>query len=132
MTDLTPTRNGVPTGAPKTNTRTRAGMVELGPLKGFAGFMLRIAQIRFYEAYFDEFEDEGITPGAIGILAAIMLNPGVRQGVLADALRIKRSNMAKIVRSLDRQGLIETLTPVLTLSTVVRLALIMFGMEVVS
>ena len=33
---------------------------------------------------------------------------------------------------MDRQGFVETLTPVLTLSAVVRLSLIMLGMEVVS
>lgn len=85
--------------------------VDFGPLADLAGFMLRIAQVQLYEAYFAEFEADGITPGAIGILATVSKNPGVRQGVLADALRIKWSNMAKIIRSLGNRGLVERRVP---------------------
>ena len=89
-----------------------AGAVDFGPLTGLAGFMLRLAQIHLFESFFHDFGAQGITPGQIGILVAIGRNPGVRQGVLADALRIKWSNMAKIVRLLEDQGLIERQVPV--------------------
>ncbi len=88
-----------------------AGDVAFGPLTGLAGFMLRLAQLHLFESFFRDFGARGITPGQIGILVAIGNNPGVRQGVLADALRIKWSNMAKIIRLFESQGLIERRVP---------------------
>ena len=85
--------------------------VAFGPLAELAGFMLRLAQLQLFELFFRDFAQRGITPGQIGILIAIGRNPGVRQGVLADALRIKWSNMAKIIRLLEGQGLIERRVP---------------------
>ena len=73
--------------------------------------MLRLAQLRLFESFFRDFGARGITPGQIGILVAIGRNPGVRQGVLADALRIKWSNMAKIIRLLEDRGLVERRVP---------------------
>ena len=84
-----------------------AGDVEFGPLAGLAGFMLRLAQLQLFESFFRDFGAQGITPGQVGILVAIGRNPGVRQGVLADALHIKWSNMAKIIRLFEDQGLVE-------------------------
>jgi DNA-binding MarR family transcriptional regulator len=81
--------------------------VDFGPLAGFAGFMLRLVQVQIYEAFFRDFRGQEITPGQIGILIAIGRNPGIAQGVLAEALRIKRSNMAKVMRVLEREGTIE-------------------------
>jgi DNA-binding MarR family transcriptional regulator len=85
--------------------------VAFGPLAELAGFMLRLAQLQLFESFFRDFARRSITPGQIGILIAIGRNPGVRQGVLADALRIKWSNMAKIIRLLEGQGLIERRVP---------------------
>ena len=73
--------------------------------------MLRLAQVQIFESFFRDFDARDITPGQIGILVSVGRNPGVRQGVLAEALRIKRSNMAKIVRLLERDGMIERRVP---------------------
>ncbi|MGB3442497.1 MAG: MarR family transcriptional regulator, partial [Actinophytocola sp.] len=40
------------------------------------------------------------------VLLALSENPGIRQGVLADVLKIKWSNMTKLVRALEERGLI--------------------------
>ena len=85
--------------------------VDFGALTELAGFMLRLAQLRVFEAFYAEFAGRGITPGQIGILVAIRENPGIRQGTLARALSIKRSNMAKIVRLLASDGLIRRRVP---------------------
>ena len=90
---------------------TTADQVAFGPLAGLAGFMLRLAQLQLFESFFRDFGERGITPGQMGILIALGENPGVRQGVLADALHIKWSNMAKIVRLFEDQGLIERRVP---------------------
>ncbi len=87
---------------------TEAGArVAFGPLADLAGFMLRLAQVQVYEAFFAAFDLPDVRPGRIGILVAVANNPGIRQGVLADALHIKWSNMAKTVRQLEASGLIE-------------------------
>jgi DNA-binding MarR family transcriptional regulator len=90
---------------------SRPSTVDFGPAAGLAGFMLRLVQVQVYEAFFRDFQGREITPGQIGILIAIGCNPGVGQGVLAEALRIKRSNMAKVMRVLERDGMIERRVP---------------------
>ena len=97
--------------APAAGGRTGAAIVDFGALNGLAGFMLRLAQIQVFEAFFRDLAAYDATPGQIGILVAVERNPGIRQGVLADALRIKWSNMAKIIRQLERDGLIERRVP---------------------
>ena len=83
----------------------------LAPLTELAGFMLRLAQLRVFEAFYAELGPRGIRPGQISILTAIGANPGVRQGTLAKALSVKRSNMAKIVSLLEGQGLVARRVP---------------------
>ena len=85
--------------------------VDFGPLAELAGFMLRLAQLRVFEAFYAEFGQRDIRPGQIGILLAIRANSGIRQGALARVLSIKRSNMAKIVRRLEAKGLIRRRVP---------------------
>lgn len=92
--------------APETAAPTRKA-VNFGPAAGLAGFMLRLVQVQIYESFFRDFQGRGVTPGQIGILIAVGRNPGIGQGVLAEALRIKRSNMAKVMRVLERDGMIE-------------------------
>jgi DNA-binding MarR family transcriptional regulator len=88
-----------------------APQVAFGPLSDLAGFMLRLTQVQVYEAFFAAFDARDVRPGRIGILVAVAHNPGIRQGVLADALHIKWSNMAKTVRLLESDGLIERRVP---------------------
>jgi DNA-binding MarR family transcriptional regulator len=85
--------------------------VNLGVLDNLAGFMLRVAQLQVFEAFYRDLAADGATPGQIGILVAVQSNPGIRQGVLADALHIKWSNMAKTIRFFERDGLIERNVP---------------------
>lgn len=79
--------------------------LRLGPLERDPGFLLRLAQLRAYETFFAEFARDGLTPGVFSLLLVIEGNPGVRQGVLAEALRIKPANMAKTMRKLEQDGL---------------------------
>jgi DNA-binding MarR family transcriptional regulator len=70
------------------------------------GFMVRVVQVQIFQAYYERFGKTGLTTGEFSALAAIRENPGVRQGALASAMMIKRSNMTKLVQSLEREGLI--------------------------
>jgi DNA-binding MarR family transcriptional regulator len=83
----------------------RAGP-DLGYLSDSLGFLLRIAQLKAYESFFEDLGAAGLKPGEYSILSVIGGNPGVRQGLLGQSLRIKRAHMTKIVRSLEDRGLV--------------------------
>jgi DNA-binding MarR family transcriptional regulator len=92
-------------------TRTPAGDVDVGPLRNSLGFLLRMAQLRTYEHYFVEMRDLELKPGAFSVLTLIMHNPGIRQGVLARRLMIKRAHMTKLVRALETSGHVKRTVP---------------------
>lgn len=80
----------------------KAGL-SFGALEESAGFVLRIAQLATFERFFELFPDDDIRISEFTVLVAICENPGVRQGVLADVLKIKWSNMTKLVRALEER-----------------------------
>lgn len=80
--------------------------VSLGNLEQSGGFLLRIAQLSAFERFFTVFGESEIRISEFTVLLALSENPGIRQGVLADVLKIKWSNMTKLVRALEERGLI--------------------------
>lgn len=78
--------------------------LDWGPLDDSLGFLLRLAQLEAFESYFAATEGAPPLPGSLSILLMVRQNPGIRQGVLARALRIKRAHMTKIVQSLEQAG----------------------------
>lgn len=89
----------------------QAEAVAFGPLADSLGFHLRLAQIGAFEEFFAAFAEEGLQPGSFSVLITIGENPGIRQGVVANALKIKRSHMAKIVQGFGEAGLVERRVP---------------------
>ncbi|MCT7378372.1 MarR family winged helix-turn-helix transcriptional regulator [Chelativorans salis] len=85
--------------------------LSFGKFERSAGFLLRIAQLTVFERMFAELKDGHVKIGEFTILLAIAENPGVRQGAMADVLKIKWSNMTKLVRSLEERGLVERFVP---------------------
>lgn len=77
--------------------------LSFGGLEQSAGFVLRIAQLTAFERFFKVFPADHIKISEFTVLLAIAENPGVRQGVLADVLKIKWSNMTKLVRALEEK-----------------------------
>lgn len=75
--------------------------LNLGALEQSAGFVLRIAQLTAFDRFFEIFPVSDIKISEFTVLLAIAENPGVRQGILADVLKIKWSNMTKLVRALE-------------------------------
>lgn len=84
---------------------------KLGALGELTGLQLRLAQLKFFSAYFREFGETGISPAENAVLALLAETPGLRQGELGDMLHIKRSNMTKIMRGLEQRGLIWRVAP---------------------
>lgn len=85
--------------------------VDIGPLGDSLGFMLRMAQLKTFEHYFTELTDFDLKPGEFSVLCIIMHNPGIRQGVLAQRLMIKRAHMTKLVRVLEARGYVARTIP---------------------
>jgi DNA-binding MarR family transcriptional regulator len=76
-----------------------------GPLAGLLGYRLRVAQ----QAVFRDFARSipEASPGRVGILLLIDVNPGVTQSRLAQAVGIDRSTLVGVLHSLQALGLIE-------------------------
>ncbi|MBF9030612.1 MarR family transcriptional regulator [Rhodobacterales bacterium HKCCE3408] len=89
---------------------TQSG-VELGSLEQSLGFLLRIAQVQAFDRFFASFGDIGLKPGEFSAMWILRHNPGIRQGVLADTLRIKPAHMTKMVRRLEENGWIRRVIP---------------------
>jgi DNA-binding MarR family transcriptional regulator len=85
--------------------------ISLGALERSGGFLLRIAQLSAFERFFTLFGQSEIRISEFTVLLALAENPGIRQGVLADVLKIKWSNMTKLVRALEGRGLISRHIP---------------------
>src|SRR4051794_31745186 len=85
--------------------------VDFGPMEQQVGFLLRLAQIEDFKAFYRRFGQLDMRPGEYSTLIAVGINPGIRQGVLASALMIKRSNMAKMIGALARKGLVRRRIP---------------------
>jgi DNA-binding MarR family transcriptional regulator len=83
----------------------------LGTLDDLIGLQLRLAQLRFFDDYYQQLGHVGLSPAEHAVLALLLENPGVRQGALGEALRIKRSNMTKVMRGLEERGLVWRAAP---------------------
>ncbi|WHZ34197.1 MarR family winged helix-turn-helix transcriptional regulator [Sagittula sp. MA-2] len=82
-----------------------------GPLANSLGFLLRLSQLRSFAQFYSDFESAGMRPGEWSVLLMLAENPGVRQGVLAKALRIKRAHMTKMVHGMEAEGLVRRTVP---------------------
>lgn len=96
---------------PRLRDEAPPGMADLTQMAGSVGFIIRIVQLQLFQAFYQDFEGRGLSLGAMTTLSAIRANPGIRHGVLADALLIKRPNFTKVINRLERAGLIERHAP---------------------
>lgn len=85
--------------------------VELGALNDSLGLLIRLAQVRIYERFFDAFAGTPVRPGEFTVLWVIHQNPGVPQGALARVLAIKPAHMTKLVQRLVEAGLVAREVP---------------------
>lgn len=85
--------------------------VDVGPLESTLGFLLRMAQLQIYDDLFADLGDYGLKPGSFSVLTLIRKNPGIRQGVLARRLLIKRAHMTKLIRGFEDLGYVSRTIP---------------------
>ncbi|WP_312011743.1 MULTISPECIES: MarR family transcriptional regulator [unclassified Bradyrhizobium] len=81
--------------------------LNLRELQATPGFVLRLAQLKFFEGFYEHFADFGLTPASYAILVLIRDNPGVPPSSLASLLRLKLPNLIKILNELESSGFIK-------------------------
>lgn len=82
-------------------------LLDLRALQRTPGFMLRLAQLKFFEGFYEEFAALGLTPATYAIFAVIRDNPGVPPSSLAGALRLRLPNLIKILNELESSGFVK-------------------------
>ena len=85
--------------------------IELGEFSSSLGFLLRIAQVKVFNALFETLAQGDVKPGEFTVLWVIGLNPQLRQGSLAERLEIKPAHMTKLVHRLVQAGYVIRHTP---------------------
>jgi DNA-binding MarR family transcriptional regulator len=90
-------------GAPKAS----AAAVDFGPLAGWVGFNLRMAQEAAFQAFSKLSREIGEHPGRFAILTLIAKNPGISQTALGAASGRDKSSMTPVLEDLVRRGLVQ-------------------------
>ena len=85
--------------------------IDLGRLVSSPGFLFRMGQVEVFSLFYETLGKLGLKPGEFSVLWVVHLNPGVRQGAVAEKLRIKPAHMTKLVRSFEEGGLIDRHIP---------------------
>uniref|UniRef100_A0A2A4Z5G5 MarR family transcriptional regulator n=1 Tax=OCS116 cluster bacterium TaxID=2030921 RepID=A0A2A4Z5G5_9PROT len=80
-------------------------------LEKTAGFSIRIAELTIFEQLYTHLKGSEISIGEFTILRCIGLNPGLRQGVLADTLHVKWPSMTKLINALELRRLLKRVVP---------------------
>lgn len=76
-------------------------------LKDSLGYAIKSAQIRTYEKLFQMLGPNAISPARLTALSIISTRSGINQSELADALRITRASVVKVIDTLESLGFVE-------------------------
>jgi DNA-binding MarR family transcriptional regulator len=94
------------TAQQKGKTTDAKAAVRFGPLAGWVGFNLRMAQESAFEAFSHLSREIGESPGRFAILTLIAENPGISQSTLGRAAGRDKSSMTPVLDDLVRRGLV--------------------------
>jgi DNA-binding MarR family transcriptional regulator len=83
------------------------GSIDFGPLAGWIGFNLRMAQEVTFQAFSRRSQEIGESPGRFAALTIIARNPGISQTELSQASGRDKSSVTPVVEDLVRRGLVE-------------------------
>lgn len=94
----------LPTDAP--GSMQRVPGLDYGVLDDLMGYALRRAQNALYLDFYAATEDFGLSPQRFAALVLIDRNPGIRQGLLGQAMGIDRSGALRLVDWLEARHLV--------------------------
>ena len=79
--------------------------VDMGPLSGAIGYLIRRAQLAIFEDFITVLDNVGLRPASFSALVIIGRNPGLNQSEVSAALGIQRTNFVTMVDDFERRGL---------------------------
>lgn len=85
--------------------------IDFGPLAGWIGFNLRMAQESAFQSFSRRSQEIGENPGRFATLTLIHRNPGISQTELGQASGRDKSSITPVVEGLVRRGLVERRRP---------------------
>ncbi len=80
--------------------------IDFGPLAGWIGFHLRMAQIASFQNFGRLSRDLDLSPGRFAALTVIGLNPGISQTALSRAIGSDKSTLTPALSSLVKRNLV--------------------------
>jgi DNA-binding MarR family transcriptional regulator len=80
--------------------------LNLGPLDGHVGYLLRRAQLAVFADIMTGFASYGISPADYAVLTVIASNPGTGQSQVAESLGIQKTNFVPQIRRMGERGLV--------------------------
>lgn len=87
--------------------RGRPGEDDIDLLQDSLAYEIKKAQVRCYEVLFEHFGPDALSPGRMTALCIIGTQPGINQSALADALRVNRASVVKVIDALQSLGYVE-------------------------
>ncbi|ESQ89392.1 hypothetical protein ABAC460_12845 [Asticcacaulis sp. AC460] len=75
-------------------------------LESQIGFQLRLAQLAVFGEIIDRMREIGLRPVDLSVLMLIEAEPGLRQHVIGDRLKIQRPNVVALIDALEGRGLV--------------------------
>jgi DNA-binding MarR family transcriptional regulator len=83
----------------------RSPAIEIGPLAGMIGYVLRRAQLAVFDDVIANFAELDLRPAEYSVLVLLGHAPGAKQSDVASALGIQRANFVVLFDRLERRGL---------------------------
>ena len=107
MSRNSPKRHAKTASRPRRRGDKAVAGVDFGPLAGWVGFNLRMAQEAAFQAFSRLSRDIGEHPGRFAVLTLIARNPGISPTVLGAASGRDKSSMTPVLDDLVRRGLVQ-------------------------
>ncbi len=76
-------------------------------LESQIGFQLRLAQLAVFGELIERMREIGLRPVDLSVLMLIEAEPGLRQHVIGDKLKIQRPNVVALIDVLQERGLVD-------------------------
>jgi len=86
--------------------RKAAAEIDFGPLAGWIGFHLRMAQIASFQNFGRHARDIDLSPGRFAALTVIGRNPGISQTALSKSIGSDKSTLTPAIGSLVKRNLV--------------------------
>jgi DNA-binding MarR family transcriptional regulator len=93
-------------GADAAGKKAPSDRIDLGPLAGWIGFYLRMAQIASFQAFARRTRQHDLNPGGFAALMVIGRNPGISQTQLSRAIGLDKSTLTPAMNGLVRRNLV--------------------------